>query len=170
MDMIEEPDFEALAQQLMAAEWADWRMALATALLPVVALVFWTFVMMFWMLATRLPPLMKAGKLPQEVVDNPRDAMSQLPAAALRSGANYNHLHEQPVLFYALAISFALISPTHAVGLGLAWAYVGLRVLHSLVQATANTLKLRFFLFLLASLVLIGLGVVTLMELLAARG
>jgi len=170
MEMIQETDFEALAQQLMAAELADWRAALATALLPVAALVFWTFAMMLWMLATRLPPLLKAGKLPQEVVDNPRDAMSRLPAAALRSGANYNHLHEQPVLFYALATSLALIAPTSAVGLGLAWAYVGLRVLHSLVQATANILKLRFLLFLLASFALIGLGVVTLMELLAAQG
>jgi hypothetical protein len=71
---------------------------------------------------------------------------------------NYNHLMEQPTLFYAIAIVLALVEPD-ATNRALAWGYVGLRVAHSLVQALVNKIEVRFGLFALSSLVLIVLSV-----------
>jgi hypothetical protein len=67
---------------------------------------------------------------------------------------NYNHLHEQPTIFYALMFFAASTGGGDDFALRLAWAYVLLRVVHSLVQATFNRVVVRFSLFALASLVL----------------
>ena len=70
---------------------------------------------------------------------------------------NYNHLMEQPTLFYAITLSLALLGAGGGFNLYLAWAYVVLRVLHSLVQGTINLIAYRFALFALSSLALIAL-------------
>jgi hypothetical protein len=67
-----------------------------------------------------------------------------LPPEVARVADNYNHLHEQPTLFYALALAAQLAGAADAVSVGLAWAYVALRVVHSLIQATVNVIPLRF--------------------------
>ena len=53
----------------------------------------------------------------------------------------------------------ALTGGADATATMLAWAYVGLRVVHSLVQATVNRIVLRFSIFMLASLVLVAFTV-----------
>jgi hypothetical protein len=70
---------------------------------------------------------------------------------------NYNHLMEQPTLFYAICIALALMDFGGGINLYLAWAYVGLRVLHSLIQATYNRVYHRFLVFGIATICLIGL-------------
>ena len=72
---------------------------------------------------------------------------------------NYNNLMEQPTLFYAVSLSLALLGADSGLNTGLAWIYVGLRVLHSLVQAIANIIMLRFAVFMAASLVLLAMSV-----------
>jgi hypothetical protein len=72
---------------------------------------------------------------------------------------NYNHLMEQPTLFYAVCLVIAVAGTGDGLDAALAWAYVGLRVLHSLVQATVNIVRYRFLLFVSASLLLIVLAV-----------
>ncbi|WP_366524587.1 MAPEG family protein [Nannocystis sp.] len=67
---------------------------------------------------------------------------------------NYNHLFEQPTLFYAVAIVLALVTRDAGTDAMLAWTYVAVRVLHSLVQATINKIEVRFALFFVSSLVL----------------
>jgi hypothetical protein len=69
---------------------------------------------------------------------------------------NYNHLHEQPTVFYALMFFAALTGGGDGPALALAWTYVGLRVVHSLVQATFNRVVVRFSVFALATLVLMA--------------
>ena len=64
---------------------------------------------------------------------------------------------EQPTLFYAIGFALALVGKGGGWGLYLAWIYVGLRVVHSLVQATWNKIEVRFAVFFLSSLALIGL-------------
>jgi hypothetical protein len=64
---------------------------------------------------------------------------------------------EQPTIFYAIAFALALMGEGGGFNLVLAWSYVGLRVLHSLVQALGNKIKLRFAVFVLSSLMLIAL-------------
>lgn len=126
---------------------------------PVVALTIWTMVMWFWMYATRIPAMSKAKVDPKELSRLPTAAGldAQLPPEVQRKAHNYNHLHEQPTVFYAIAIVLAIIGQGDGMNALLAWIYVGLRVAHSLVQATANVVLVRFVLFALSSLVLIGL-------------
>jgi hypothetical protein len=64
-----------------------------------------------------------------------------------------------PTVFYAIAVVLALVSTWPTLDGGLAWAYVGLRVVHSLVQVTWNKIEVRFGLFLLSALVLVALTV-----------
>ena len=89
-----------------------------------------------------------------------------LPPEVARVADNYNHLHEQPTIFYAVALVAQLAGSVDATLVGLAWAYVGLRVVHSLVQATRNVIPLRFAIFTLGSIVLMVLWVRTLLQLL----
>lgn len=127
-----------------------------TLLAPAFALIVWTFVMLIWLYATRIPAMAKLKVDPQEFART--GAKPNLPVAASRPADNYNHLHEQPTLFYALCVIQTVSAPgPDLIALYAAWAYVGIRVVHSLVQATVNIIMLRFMLFMLGS---IALGVV----------
>lgn len=123
---------------------------------PVVALVAWTMVMWGWMYATRIPAMQRVGmKLDSNL---PRgEQMATLPPSVRWKADNYNHLMEQPTLFYALAISSALMGEGSEANLYLAWGYVVLRIAHSLVQSLINKIEIRFALFFLSSLPLLGL-------------
>lgn len=127
-------------------------------LAPLVALVAWTFVMWAWMYATRLPAIAKLRMKPDP--DAPRgEQMALLPAKVRWKADNYNHLMEMPTLFYAIVITLALVGRDQGISLALAWAYVGLRVVHSVFQATVNKIEVRFAIFVLSSLVLAGMTV-----------
>lgn len=136
-------------------------------LLPVIALVLWTFVMWSWMYLTRIPAIMRMRmKLDPQA---PRGAqMAELPAEVRWKADNYNHLFEQPTLFYAVGVVVALVDDAaRGPSLYLAWGYVLLRVAHSLLQSLVNKIELRFVLFALSSLVLLALTVRTLVLLVA---
>lgn len=123
----------------------------------VVALVVWSLVMWAWMYATRIPAIMKM-KLKLEPEAPRGEQMNLLPANVRWKADNYNHLMEQPTIFYAIAITLALMNAGDGVNAALAWAYVGLRVLHSFVQALVNKIEVRFAVFFISSLVLIALA------------
>jgi len=123
-------------------------------LTPVLALVAWTLVMWFWMYATRLPAMKEAGIDPQDAA-YPGTWAHRLRPGVRSVADNYNHLHEQPTIFYALMFFAAITGGGDATALTLAWAYVALRVVHSLVQATFNRVIVRFSVFALATLVLV---------------
>lgn len=128
---------------------------------PVLALVAWTFVMWCWLYATRIPAMRRANVDLEEL--RRTGAALPLPAEVSRVADNYNHLHEQPTIFYALALAAQLAGTADAVSVGIAWMYVLLRVVHSLIQATVNIIPLRFTVFALATLVLLALLVRTLL-------
>jgi len=125
----------------------------AAFLTPVLALVAWTLVMWAWMYATRIPAMQKAGIDPQDAA-HPGTWAGRLPSQVRGVADNYNHLHEQPTIFYALMFFAAMAGGGDATSLGLAWAYVGARVLHSLIQATINKVMLRFVVFSLGTILL----------------
>ncbi|MCX8478130.1 MAG: MAPEG family protein [Sphingomonas sp.] len=127
-------------------------------LAPVVALVAWSLVMLVWMMATRMPALKKAGIDMSKarggrpgILDGMVDERAQWPAH------NYIHLMEQPTIFYAICFALALLGAGDGVNAWIACAYVGLRVLHSLVQATFNKVAVRFSLFVLSTVALAAL-------------
>ncbi len=129
-------------------------------ILPVLALVGWTFVMWIWMYATRIPAIQKANLDMDELART--GAKLELPAEIARVADNYNHLHEQPTIFYAVALAAAVMGLNDDITNLLAWSYVGVRVLHSLVQATRNVIMVRFSIFAVGSVVLFFLFVRTL--------
>ena len=130
----------------------------ASAILqPVVALGLWSAVMMIWMYATRIPAIGNT-KIPEAEMGHPA-GMSHLPSEVRRIADNYNHLFEQPTLFYAIALTIAVAGHVDAWAVNLAWAFVIIRVVHSLVQATVNIVMLRFCIFMVSWLVLIALMV-----------
>jgi hypothetical protein len=124
---------------------------------PVVALVAWTLVMMAWMYALRLPALSKAIDVKSWHGGTGAQIEGMLAPRVQWPAHNYNHLHEQPTLFYAICLTLALLDLGGGLNLWLAWTYVALRVVHSLVQATWNKVVVRFALFALASLCLLAL-------------
>lgn len=130
----------------------------AEILRPVVALIAWTIVMLFWMLLTRMPAMKAAGiEIGRLTGSKGSDADRSLPASAQWKAHNYNHLMEQPTLFYAICLTLALIGGGDGVNAWIAWAYVGLRIAHSVLQATVNKVLPRLALFMASSLMLIAL-------------
>jgi len=127
-------------------------------LAPVVALVLWSFVMWAWLYATRIPAIFK-NKIAMDPAMTKAELNAQLPPSVRWKADNYNHLMEQPTLFYAVAFALALAGAGGGLNLTLAWTYVGLRVVHSLVQSTVNVITARFLIFMLGSLVLLALAV-----------
>ena len=111
-------------------------------LTPVLALIIWTFIIFLIMAFGRVSFMNN----PQDAADS-KDYKSQLPAWVNRTADNYNHLFEQPVAFYAVILSIALINSFDSLMVQLAWAYVLIRIIHSFVQLTINIVLVRFFLF-----------------------
>lgn len=129
-------------------------------LLPVAVLVAWSLVMMFWMVAARLPAMRAKGiDLKTAVGGRPGVLDGVIDDKAQWKAHNYIHLMEQPTLFYAIALLLALIGQGDGLNEILAWVYVGLRIVHSLIQATVNIIRYRFAVFALSSLVLVALTV-----------
>ena len=134
-------------------------MSAAPILQPVVALLAWTMVMWLWMYATRLTamraiPDLDASKLVGTTGTSLRE---KLPERVSWKADNYNHLHEAPTVFYAVALVLALVGQGTGFNLWLAWMYVALRVIHSVVQATVNVVVVRFALFALSTVALMAL-------------
>lgn len=126
-------------------------------LTPILILISWSLFMWMWMYATRLPAMQKAGVDPQDAAHP--GSLNQLPSSARQVADNYNHLHEQPTIFYALAFYSHLAGTADALMVQLAFAYVGFRILHSLTQATFNRVMVRFLLFVLSNIALIWMAV-----------
>ena len=127
-------------------------------LAPIVALVAWSLVMYIWMYAVRLPAMRRAGISLKGRRGTRGGALEGvIPDEANWKAHNYAHLMEQPTIFYAIVIALILMGFDHPINVYLAWAYVVLRVVHSLIQATVNIVAYRFLVFTLSSLCLIGL-------------
>lgn len=125
---------------------------------PVVALAAWTMVMWFWLYGTRIPALGAAKVNPDDLVHDPTKGLDTvLPPHVQWKAHNYNHLHEAPTVFYAVSIALAIIGAGDGLNLQVAWAYVVLRVVHSLIQATINKVQWRFMVFALSSFCLMFL-------------
>ncbi|MDX1704492.1 MAG: MAPEG family protein [Altererythrobacter ishigakiensis] len=133
---------------------------IAQMLAPAAVLVLWTLVVLLWIIPSRFGAIAKVekSKLPRKEGVRGQDLEGVIPDKANWPAHNHTHLHEQPTLFYAVVIILALVGPS-ATDVLLAWAYVAIRIVHSLWQILVNKVSLRFALFLLGSLVLIALAV-----------
>lgn len=124
---------------------------------PVIALVCWTLAVMIWLGYERVRNINRL-KLSPDAGKFARDLNALMPDRAKQVSDNYMHLMEQPTLFYAVCFSLQFLGQgEHPVNIGFAWGYVTIRVLHTLVHSTFNDVRIRFFLFLLSSVFLVGL-------------
>lgn len=130
---------------------------------PVMALVAWSLVIWLWMYVQRIPAMQKAGIKPQDA--RFPGSLDKLPDGARQAADNYNHLMEQPTIFYAAALAIQVAGHADGMAVHFAWVYVGLRVLHSLVQTTVNLVALRFLVFVLSTGVLAAMVIRELMRL-----
>jgi hypothetical protein len=133
---------------------------------PVAVLAAWTFVIFFWMYATRIPAMIRAGIDFKTLRGGTGASLDQkLPPETQWKAHNYNHLLEQPTLFYPIALLLIITGCDSLAAVQLAWGYALLRIAHSLLQVTVNITRLRFILFMAASLCLLGLVVIALIHL-----
>ena len=129
---------------------------------PVVALALWTMIVWLWMYATRIPAMNRAKIDGVKMVGSTgRGLRDDLVAKGEEKASwvadNYNHLHEAPTIFYAVSLVLAMIGQGDNLNATIAWAYVGLRVAHSLVQILSNRVVVRFALFVLSTIALLML-------------
>ena len=137
-------------------------MTSTTFLAPVMALIIWTLLIWVLMYARRIPA-MQAAKIDPESAKSPDGKWKEeLPLSVQASAHNYNHLLEQPTIFYALMFYVTLTNQMSTPIFYAAWAYVALRVLHSFIQVSTGKVMLRFGIFSLSTLVLIGMVGLTL--------
>jgi hypothetical protein len=124
---------------------------------PVAALVAWSLVVMVWMAIARAREFKRLGITRANIPDGSRgaDLEGRADPRAQWKAHNYMHLMEQPTLFYAVVLALAIAGDSDPGTLVIAWAYVGLRIVHSFVQATVNIVKYRFLVFALASAALL---------------
>ena len=132
-------------------------------LTPAAVLVVWTIVMCIWMGATRRPAVNALGTDELKHSARGQDLDGLVDEKAQWPSHNYNHLMEQPTVFYA-AVFILTLSGYRAVNVWLAWLYVVLRIAHSVWQAAINRQPVRLYLFLASTLVL---GVLAVQALLA---
>ncbi|MGB7654087.1 MAG: MAPEG family protein [Novosphingobium sp.] len=125
---------------------------------PVFALAGWTIVIWAWMLIVRLPALRSAGvKLGKLRGGTGRNAEGVVPDRVQWKAHNYNHLHEAPTVFYAVALGLAIIGHGDGVNAQLAWLYVALRIVHSLIQVLWNKVIWRLGVYIASQLVIAAL-------------
>ena len=127
-------------------------------LLPILVLVIWSLIMLLWTAATRLPTSAKLGLGP-ESGERTADLAALLPKEVQWKADNYNHLMEQPTIFYATAIVLAIAGLGEGLNLYMAWFYVGSRIVHSIVHVTVNFVPVRFTVFLLGTVSLLVMAV-----------
>lgn len=127
---------------------------------PAIALVLWSLVMLAWLALARLPAMARAGvDLGSVVGARGVNLEGVVPDKVNWKSHNYTHLMEQPTLFYATVIILGVTGAGDGINLMLGWAYVGLRIVHSIVQAVWNRVAVRFALFNLSTLALVLLAI-----------
>ena len=117
-----------------------------TILYPMFLVITLSGILFLLLAATRLPSIIKYfGKL--QAAKHSEDLRPNLPTAARNITDNYNHLFEQPTLFYALVTYIYLMQHVDTIHLYLAWFYAALRIAHSVIQISSNNVSYRALVF-----------------------
>jgi len=112
-------------------------------------LALWTWAIAGWMGVTRVWGMHKAGvSLYRAIAERQIELESKLPAAVNWKAHNYMHLTEYPTIVYPTVIILALLGGDSEFNVKVMWVYVGMRMVHSLVQTLWNRVIVRFCIFL----------------------
>jgi hypothetical protein len=133
---------------------------------PVFVLAFWTFAVLTWVATVRI----RAGFCSQVGAGDFRLGESaKVPPHVALANRNYMNLLELPVLFYAVILILAVTQSASQATVALSWAYVALRIAHSLVHLTYNNVMHRLAVFGLSNGVLLVLWIMTALRVLPGR-
>jgi hypothetical protein len=128
----------------------------ATIFWPVVALAALTFAVAVRMFVIRVGE-MRSRRIHPQAVATSREAATQFQDVA--AADNFRNLFELPVLFYVLCLALYVTDGVTALQLGLAWTFVALRCVHSLVHVTYNKVMHRFRAYALGLVVLMAMWI-----------
>jgi hypothetical protein len=130
-------------------------------LAPAALLIFWSVLVLLYMAFTRFSTFAKVGIDLSKADPGARyiDIEINMPPKINWVSHNYTHLMEQPTLFYAVIAVLAIAGDSSMLSLYLAWAYVLLRIVHSIWQIFVNIVNIRALIFSLSSLCLLGLAI-----------
>tara|TARA_Y100000741_G_scaffold93381_1_gene69294 strand:+ start:796 stop:1227 length:432 start_codon:yes stop_codon:yes gene_type:complete len=123
---------------------------------PVILMCLLSFIMMLWMYATRIPAskeIEQAGINLQDL-SHPSKLGGVFPSKVERVADNYNHLFEQPTVFYAITFTIWGLNETDSLFILFAWLYFFIRLIHSIFQSTLNLVWIRFGLFMFSWVIL----------------
>lgn len=122
--------------------------------LPCAAMVGLTALVWLKLYADRLGE-MRARRIDPQALASARAAAGELERTA--AADNFRNLFEIPVLFYLICVALALTGGSTPGFVVAAWAYVGLRVVHSLIHVTYNRVVHRFLVYVASTLLLFGM-------------
>lgn len=123
---------------------------------PMLAMLAWSGLIVAVLLMTRIPAVAKQwGNL--QFAKHSDELRPKLPEKFRYVTDNYNHIFEQPTLFYAVLVYVQLADTASQTNVSLAWAHVFLRVIHSAIQLSSNNVSWRAASFATSSLILIGM-------------
>lgn len=120
---------------------------------PFVAMMLLTLLVWLYMYLLRLRFIVRKRIDPQRLA-TPEQLVAVIPADVNLPANNLRNLFEVPVVFYALCLLLIATGASDGLYVALAWTFVALRGLHSLVQCTSNIVRLRFAAYFLSCLVL----------------
>ena len=120
-------------------------------LYPMFGMIAVTAVMVILLYASRIQALSQRAKnpnkVPNEVARHSDEIRKYMSPRNRVITENYNHLFEQPTLFYAVVVYIFLMGNTDATHIILAWGYVIFRAIHSVYQLTLNQVPMRATIF-----------------------
>jgi hypothetical protein len=119
-------------------------------LMPLLAMVALTLLVWVRLYAVRIPEMKRSRIDPQRLAGSADKHLLK----DTRASDNFINLFEVPVLFYVLVLATVQAGVSDGALLVLAWAFVGLRVLHSLIQCSYNRVMHRFAVYALATVTL----------------
>ena len=133
-------------------------------LYPMFALAAWTMIVLLMIPVVRIRAALRREVRPNDFRFGESAAV---PAQVSIPNRNYMNLLELPMLFYAVCLILFVIAGATHLAVGIAWAYVGLRVVHSLIHLTYNHVIHRLTVFALSSVALLALWVLAALHLAA---
>tara|TARA_B100001248_G_scaffold262707_1_gene261266 strand:- start:11887 stop:12327 length:441 start_codon:yes stop_codon:yes gene_type:complete len=121
-----------------------------------------TFVLVFLTFGVTLAmPLIRFRAVKSEKVDlryfKYYETRYEVPASVMALSNHYNNLFQMPILFYIVSILIMLTNTVDTIFLQLAWAYVAMRLLHSIIHLSYNHVMHRLIPFALSTLILLVL-------------
>jgi len=126
-------------------------------LLPLLAQVALTFIVMLSMYLKRVAE-MKSKRIHPQQIENRSKSSAQL-TESISASDNFSNLFELPVLFYVAVLLTLILMVQDTILVILAWTFVASRYLHSLIHVTYNRVMHRFSVFIFGSFVLLGFWV-----------